>query len=152
MGTKAGRLLVGIALSVQVAVAQDEDGFLGIFNANPTLIDSISNEVGTLTSDLSTRSIVGPTENSKWQLEGPVVVSEDGQVLGRLSTVDVATTSLFNETILEQVPYSLRCEACIGSLNDDFSTRGPRIYDSQSATYKALFKEVFEYESIQWKR
>jgi hypothetical protein len=97
MGTKAGRLLVGIALSVQVAVAQDEDGFLGIFNANPTLIDSISNEVGTLTSDLSTRSIVGPTENSKWQLEGPVVVSEDGQVLGRLSTVDVATTSLFND-------------------------------------------------------
>ena len=145
MGTKAGRLLAGIALSVQVAVAQEEDGFLGVLNANPTLIDSVSNESGTLTGDFSTRSLLGPIENSSWQLEGPVVVS----VLGRLSTVDVSTTSLFNPDIFEQLPYSLRCEACIGSVNDSFSTEGPKIYDSQSDTYKAMLKEVFEYESLQ---
>lgn len=149
MGTKAGRLLAGIALSVQVAVAQEEDGFLGVLNANPTLIDSVSNESGTLTGDFSTRSLLGPIENSSWQLEGPVVVSEEGEVLGRLSTVDVSTTSLFNPDIFEQLPYSLRCEACIGSVNDSFSTEGPKIYDSQSDTYKAMLKEVFEYESLQ---
>jgi hypothetical protein len=149
MATRLGRLLAGIALSVQVAVAQEEDGFLGILNANPTLIDSVSNESGTLTGDFSTRSLLGPTENAQWQLDGPVVVTKDGEVLGRLSTVDVSTTSLFNPNIFEQLPYDLRCEACIGSVNDSFSTEGPRIYDSQSATYKSMLKEVFEYESLQ---
>jgi len=149
MATRLGRLLAGIALSVQVTVAQEEDGFLGILNANPTLIDSVSNESGTLTGDFSTRSLLGPTENAQWQLDGPVVVTKDGEVLGRLSTVDVSTTSLFNPNIFEQLPYDLRCEACIGSVNDSFSTEGPRIYDSQSATYKSMLKEVFEYESLQ---
>ena len=142
-------LLFGIAISIQVAVAQEEDGYLGILNANSALIDSISNESGTLTGDFSTRSLLGPTENAQWQLDGPVVVDEDGEVLGQLSTVDVSTTSLFNPNIFEQLPYSLRCEACIGSVNDSFSTEGPRIYDSQSDTYKAMLKEVFEYESLQ---
>ena len=149
MATRLGGLLAGIALSVQVGVAQEEDGFLGILNANPTLIDSVSNESGTLTGDFSTRSLLGPTENAQWQLDGPVVVTKDGEVLGRLSTVDVSTTSLFNPNIFEQLPYDLRCEACIGSVNDSFSTEGPRIYDSQSATYKSMLKEVFEYESLQ---
>jgi hypothetical protein len=148
MATRLGRLLAGIALSVQVAVAQEEDGFLGILNANPTLIDSVSNESGTLTGDFSTRSLLGPTENAQWQLDGPVV-TKDGEVLGQLSTVDVSTTSLFNPNIFEQLPYNLRCEACIGSVNDSFSTEGPRIYDSQSETYKSMLKEVFEYESVQ---
>ena len=130
-------------------MAQDEDGFLGILNANPTLIDSVSNESGTLTGDFSTRSLLGPTENAQWQLDGPVVVTKDGEVLGQLSTVDVSTTSLFNPNIFEQIPYSLRCEACIGSVNDSFSTEGPKIYDSQSETYKAELKEIFEYEPLQ---
>lgn len=130
-------------------MAQDEEGFLGVLNANPTLIDSVSNESGTLTGDFSTKSLLGPTENAQWQLDGPVVVSEDGEVLGQLSTVDVATTSLFNPNIFEQVPYSLRCEACIGSLNDSFSTQGPKIYDSQSEIYKSELKEIFEYEPLQ---
>ena len=144
--------LIGIMIvlaTAPVALAQEEDGFLGILNGNVTLIDSVSNESGTLTGDFSTKSLLGPTENAQWQLDGPVVVTKDGEVLGQLSTVDVSTTSLFNPNIFEQLPYSLRCEACIGSVNDSFSTEGPRIYDSQSDTYKAMLKEVFEYESLQ---
>ena len=133
----------------QVVGAQEEEGLLGILNANPVLIDSVSNVSGTLTGDFSTDSLLGPTENAQWQLDGPAVVTKNGQVLGRLSTVDVSTTSLFNPNIFEQLPYELRCEACIGSVNDSFSTEGPRIFDSQSDTYKTMLKEVFEYESVQ---
>lgn len=138
-----------LALAMTSCVIAEDDVFLGILNANPTLIDSVSNESGTLTGDFSTRSLLGPTENAQWQLDGPVVVTKDGEVLGQLSTVDVATTSLFNPNIFEQLPYSLRCEACIGSVNDSFSTEGPRIYGSQSEIYKAELKEVFEYEPLQ---
>lgn len=138
-----------LALAMTSCVMGQEDGYLGILNANPTLIDSVSNESGTLTGDFSTRSLLGPTENAQWQLDGPVVVTKDGEVLGQLSTVDVATTSLFNPNIFEQLPYSLRCEACIGSVNDSFSTEGPRIYGSQSEIYKAELKEIFEYEPLQ---
>jgi hypothetical protein len=35
-----------------------------------------------------------------------------------------------------------RCEACIGSLNDSFSTEGPKIYDSQSAELKEKIGEL----------
>lgn len=150
MGNTKRRLL-GLTLAVVVTpcVMAEEDGFLGILNANPTLIDSVSNVSGTRTGDFSTTSLLGPTENAQWQLDGPVVVSKDGEVLGQLSTVDVSTTSLFNPNIFEQLPFDLRCEACIGSVNDSFSTEGPKIYDSQSDTYKAMLKEVFEYESLQ---
>jgi hypothetical protein len=146
------RRLLGIMIvlaTAPVALAQEEDGFLGILNGNVTLIDSVSNSSGTRTGDFSTKSLLGPTDNAQWQLDGPVVVSREGRVLGQLSTVDVSTTSLFNPNIFEQLPYNLRCEACIGSLNDSFSTEGPKIYDSQSSIYKSMLKEVFEYESVQ---
>jgi hypothetical protein len=142
MADNIGRLCLGlIALSLSTAVAQEE-GYLGILNANEVLIDSVANESGTLTGDFSTRSIFGPTENAQWATEGPVVISTKGEVLGQLSTVDVVTNSLFNETILEQVPFTDRCEVCIGSLNDSFSTTGPKIYDSQSSYYKAKIGEL----------
>ncbi|NBQ64446.1 MAG: hypothetical protein EBT95_02680 [Verrucomicrobia bacterium] len=71
-----------------------------------------------------------------------MVVSTRGEVLGTLSTLETGTTSLFNETILEQVPYMDRCEACIGSLNDKFSTEGPKIYDSQASELKEKIGEL----------
>ena len=71
-----------------------------------------------------------------------MVVSTSGEVLGTLSTVESNTNSLFNESIYVQVPYMDRCEACIGSLNDSFSTEGPKIYDSQSAGLKAKIEEL----------
>ena len=122
--------------------AEEGEGYLGILNANPVLIDSVSNESGTLTGDFSTRSLVGPTEHAQWLTDGPVVVSTRGEVLGTLSTLETGTTSLFNETILEQVPYMDRCEACIGSLNDKFSTEGPKIYDSQASELKEKIGEL----------
>ena len=122
--------------------AQDGDGYYGILNANPALIESISNESGTLTGDFSTRSLVGPTEHAQWLTDGPVVVSTSGEVLGTLSTLETSTTSLFNESIYVQVPFMDRCEACIGSLNDNFSTEGPKIYDSQSAELKEKIGEL----------
>ena len=144
MGTKASRLLVGVVLlsSAIIARGQDEDGYLGILNANETLIDSISNESGTNTGDFSTSSLLSSvTENAQWQTEGPTVVSVDGEVLGQLSTFEGSTNSLFNETIYVQVPYEDRCEACIGSMSSRFSTEGPKIYDSQSQELKALIRE-----------
>lgn len=148
--TRSRLIVMGIVLAITPCVmAQDEEGYLGILNNNPTLIDSVSNESGTLTGDFSTKALLGPTENAQWQLDGPVVVAEDGEVIGQLSTFDGSTTSLFNPTIYEQVPFDLRCEACIGSMNDSFSTTGPKIYDSQSETYKAKLEEVFEYEPVQ---
>jgi len=122
--------------------AQEADGYYGILNANPALIDSISNESGTLTGDFSTRSLVGPTEHAQWLTDGPVVVSTSGEVLGTLSTLETSTSSLFNESIYVQVPFMDRCEACIGSLNDNFSTEGPKIYDSQSAELKEKIEEL----------
>ena len=122
--------------------AQDADGYYGILNANESLIDSISNQSGTLTGDFSTQSLVGPVERAQWATDGPVVVSTSGEVLGTLSTVETNTHSLFNESIYVQVPYMDRCEACIGSLNDNFSTEGPKIYDSQSAELKAKIEEL----------
>ena len=126
----------------QLAQAQDEDGYYGILNANPALIDSVSNQSGTLTGDFSTQSLVGPVERAQWATDVPVVVSTSGEVLGTLSTVETNTHSLFNETIYVQIPYTDRCEACIGSLNDNFSTEGPKIYDSQSAELKAKIEEL----------
>ena len=108
--------------------AQDEDGYYGILNANESLIDSISNPTGTLTGDFSTQSLVGPVERAQWATDGPLV--------------ETNTNSLFNESIYVQVPYMDRCEACIGSLNDNFSTEGPKIYDSQSAELKAKIEEL----------
>ena len=122
--------------------AQDADGYYGILNANESLIDSISNPTGTLTGDFSTQSLLGPVERAQWATDGPVVVSTSGEVLGTLSTVESNTNSLFNESIYVQVPYMDRCEACIGSLNDSFSTEGPKIYDSQSAGLKAKIEEL----------
>jgi hypothetical protein len=88
------------------------------------------------------------TENAQWINDGPVVVSTSGEILGTLSTEDTNTHSIFNESIYVQIPFSDREEACIGSLNDNFSTVGPKIYDSQSSELKALIKEdVFEYET-----
>jgi len=135
--------LVGLIISEgAVGSAQEVDGYYGILNANPALIDSISNESGTLTGDFSTRSLVGPTEHAQWLTDGPVVVSTRGEVLGTLSTLETSTTSLFNESIYVQVPFMDRCEACIGSLNDNFSTEGPKIYDSQSAELKEKIEEL----------
>ena len=122
--------------------AQDADGYYGILNANSALIDSVSNQSGTLTGDFSTQSLVGPVEHAEWATDGPVVVSTSGEVLGTLSTVETNTHSLFNESIYVQVPYMDRCEACIGSLNDNFSTQGPKIYDSQSSELKDKIGEV----------
>jgi hypothetical protein len=121
---------------------QEADGYYGIFNANSALIDSISNESGTLTGDFSTQSLLGPVEHAQWATDGPVVVSTSGEVLGTLSTVETNTHSIFNETIYVQIPYTDRCEACIGSLNDNFSTVGPKIYDSQSSELKDKIGEV----------
>lgn len=126
----------------QLATAQDEDGYYGILNANSALIDSISNPTGTLTGDFSTQSLLGPVEHAQWATDGPVVVSTSGEVLGTLSTVESNTNSLFNESIYVQVPYTDRCEACIGSLNDNFSTVGPKVYDSQSAELKVKIEEL----------
>ena len=129
-------------LFAQLASAQDEDGYYGILNANSALIDSISNESGTLTGDFSANALLGPAEHAQWATDGPVVVSTSGEVLGTLSTVETNTHSLFNESIYVQVPYTDRCEACIGSLNDNFSTEGPKIYDSQSSELKDKTGEV----------
>ena len=129
-------------LFAQLAQAQDADGYYGILNANESLIDSISNPTGTLTGDFSTQSLLGPVERAQWATDGPVVVSTSGEVLGTLSTVESNTNSLFNESIYIQVPYMDRCEACIGSLNDNFSTEGPKIYDSQSSELKDKIGEV----------
>jgi hypothetical protein len=134
--------IIWLVLMAGAVWAQEADGYYGILNANPALIDSVSNQSGTLTGDFSTRSIVGPTEHAQWLTDGPVVISTRGEVLGTLSTLETSTTSLFNETILEQVPYMDRCEACIGSLNDSFSTEGPKIYDSQSAELKEKIGEL----------
>ena len=122
--------------------AQDADGYYGILNANESLIDSVSNPTGTLTGDFSTQSLLGPVERAQWATDGPVVVSTSGEVLGTLSTVESNTNSLFNESIYVQVPYMDRCEACIGSLNDNFSTKGPKIYDSQSSELKDKIGEL----------
>ena len=129
-------------LFAQLAQAQDEDGYYGILNANSALIDSVSNQSGTLTGDFSTQSLLGPVERAQWATDGPVVVSTSGEVLGTLSTVESNTNSLLNESIYVQVPYMDRCEACIGSLNDNFSTEGPKIYDSQSSELKDKIGEV----------
>ena len=121
----------------QLAAAQDEDGYYGILNANSALIDSVSNESGTLTGDFSTQSLTSSVRvRAEWATDGPVVVSTSGEVLGTLSTEETNTHSLFNMSIYVQVPYTDRCEACIGSLNDNFSTVGPKIYDSQSSELK----------------
>ena len=129
-------------LFAQLAQSQDEGGYYGILNANSALIDSVSNQSGTLTGDFSTQSLVGPVERAQWATDGPVVVSTSGEVLGTLSTVETNTHSIFNETIYVQIPYTDRCEACIGSLNDNFSTVGPKIYDSQSSELKDKIGEV----------
>ena len=129
----------------QLAAAQDEDGYYGILNANSALIDSVSNESGTLTGDFSTQSLTSSVRvRAEWATDGPVVVSTSGEVLGTLSTVETNTHSLFNESIYVQVPYTDRCEACIGSLNDNFSTVGPKIYDSQSAELKEKIGELID--------
>jgi hypothetical protein len=135
-------ILIMAVWFAQLALAQDEDGYYGILNANQALIDSVSNQSGTLTGDFSTESLLGPVERAQWATDGPVVVSTSGEVLGTLSTVESNTNSLFNESIYIQVPYMDRCEACIGSLNDNFSTEGPKIYDSQSAELKAKIEEL----------
>ena len=129
-------------ICTQLMQAQEADGYYGILNANPALIDSISNESGTLTGDFSTQSLLGPVERAQWATDGPVVVSTSGEVLGTLSTIETNTHSIFNETIYVQIPYTDRCEACIGSLNDNFSTEGPKIYDSQSSELKDKIGEV----------
>ena len=127
----------------QLAAAQDEDGYYGILNANSALIDSVSNESGTLTGDFSTQSLTSSVRvRAEWATDGPVVVSTSGEVLGTLSTEETNTHSLFNESIYVQVPYTDRCEACIGSLNDNFSTEGPKIYDSQSSELKEKIGEL----------
>ena len=129
----------------QLAAAQDEDGYYGILNDNSALIESISNESGTLTGDFSTQSLTSSVRvRAEWATDGPVVVSTSGEVLGTLSTEETNTHSLFNETIYVQVPYTDRCEACIGSLNDNFSTVGPKIYDSQSSELKEKIGELID--------
>ena len=138
---KRNLLIIGWLIAGSVW-AQDEDGYYGILNANSALIDSVSNQSGTLTGDFSTQSLLGPVERAQWATDGPVVVSTSGEVLGTLSTVESNTNSLFNESIYVQVPYMDRCEACIGSLNDNFSTEGPKIYDSQSSELKEKIGEL----------
>jgi len=135
-------IMMMAGICTQLMQAQDADGYYGILNANESLIDSISNPTGTLTGDFSTESLLGPVERAQWATDGPVVVSTSGEVLGTLSTVESNTNSLFNESIYVQVPYMDRCEACIGSLNDNFSTVGPKIYDSQSSELKDKIGEV----------
>ena len=143
-GTGLGPSLICLVVGAMMGtvLAQEADGYYGILNANPALIESISNESGTLTGDFSTQSLVGPTEHAEWLTDGPVVVSTRGEVLGTLSTLETSTTSLFNESIYVQVPFMDRCEACIGSLNDNFSTEGPKIYDSQAAELKEKIGEL----------
>jgi len=135
-------ILMVAVICTQLTQAQDADGYYGILNANESLIDSISNQSGTLTGDFSTESLLGPVERAQWATDGPVVVSTSGEMLGTLSTVESNTNSLFNESIYVQVPYMDRCEACIGSLNDNFSTEGPKIYDSQSSELKEKIGEL----------
>jgi hypothetical protein len=142
MGIK--RTIILILGSLAWASSYAEDGYLGVLNGSEALIDSVANESGTLTGDFSTRSIYGPTDNAQWQTDGPVVVSTSGEVLGQLSTVETTTNSLFNETIWVQVPFTDRCEACIGSMNDNFSTEGPKIYDSQSIFLKTKIGELMD--------
>ena len=141
MAIKLSRLVGLIALSIGTAIAQEAD-YLGVLNGNEALIDSVSNESGTLTGEFSTRSVYGPTENAQWQIDGPLVISTSGVLLGQLSTVPTTTNSLFNETIWVQVPFMDRCEACIGSMNSKFSIDGPKIYDSQSSLYKDMIGEL----------
>jgi hypothetical protein len=149
MGINRAIILILGSLAWASAYAEEGEGYLGILNANESLIDSISNESGTRTGDFSTDSLLSSVrENADWQLDGPVVVSTSGEILGQLSTVDVSTDSLFNESIYVQVPFMDRCEACIGSMNSKFSIDGPKIYDSQSEELKALIQErIFDYET-----
>ena len=105
-------------------------------------IDPIKHVLGVSLEEALSSLLLGPVERAQWATDGPVVVSTSGEVLGTLSTVESNTHSLFNESIYVQVPYMDRCEACIGSLNDNFSTEGPKIYDSQSAELKAKIEEL----------
>ena len=149
MGINRAIILILGSLAWASTYAEEGEGYLGILNANESLIDSISNESGTRTGDFSTDSLLSSVrENADWQLDGPVVVSTSGEILGQLSTFEGSTNSLFNESIYVQVPFMDRCEACIGSMNSKFSIDGPKIYDSQSEELKALIKEdIFEYET-----
>ena len=149
MGINRAIILILGSLAWASTYAEEGEGYLGILNANESLIDSISNESGTRTGDFSTDSLLSSVrENADWQLDGPVVVSTSGEILGQLSTFEGSTNSLFNESIYVQVPFMDRCEACIGSMNSKFSIDGPKIYDSQSEELKALIQErIFDYET-----
>lgn len=143
MGIATIRFAWLLAITPCVMAQEGEDGYLGVLNNNEAYIDSISNESGTLTGDFSTSSLLSlAQETSQWQLEGPVVVSQSGEILGRLSTVDVSTDSIFNESIWIQIPFIDRCEACIGSINNNFSIDGAKVYDSQSTELKELLRKV----------
>jgi len=137
MATTTGRIVRGLILgSLAWASSYAEDRYLGVLNANASYINSISNTSGTKTGDFSTASIFAPEENAQWVTHGPVVVAVDGQVLGTLSSLETDTHSLFNETIAVQVPYTYLCETCTHSYNNQFSTSGPKIYDSQASEYE----------------
>jgi hypothetical protein len=137
MATTTGRIVRGLILgSLAWASSYAEDRYLGVLNANASYINSISNTSGTKTGDFSTASIFAPEENAQWVTHGPVVVAVDGQVLGTLSSLETDTHSLFNETIAVQVPYTYLCETCTHSYNNQFSTSGPKIYNSQSEEYE----------------
>ena len=62
-------ILLMAAWFAQLAAAQDEDGYYGILNANSALIESISNESGTLTGDFSANALLGPAEHAQWAIE-----------------------------------------------------------------------------------
>lgn len=143
MGTTASKFILMLTITSGVMAQEGEDGYLGVLSNNEAYIDSISNESGTLTGDFSTSSLLSlAQETSQWQLEGPVVVSQSGEILGRLSTVDVSTDSIFNESIWIQIPFIDRCEACIGSINNNFSIGGAEVYDSQSTEFKQLLQRI----------
>lgn len=134
MGTNRVWLL--ILGSLAWASSYAEDGYLGVLNANSALIQSVSNTSGTKTGDFSTKSIFAPVENAQWVTHGPTVVAVNGQVLGTLSSLETDTHSLFNETIAVQVPYTFLCETCTHSYTNEFSTSGPKIFQSQALEYE----------------
>ena len=105
-------------------------------------LEMVTKQLQIVQKENAIMSTMSPLERAQWATDGPVVVSTSGEVLGTLSTVESNTNSLFNESIYVQVPYMDRCEACIGSLNDNFSTEGPKIYDSQSSELKDKIGEL----------
>lgn len=117
-------------LAITPCVMAQDDGYLGILSANEVLIDSVTFDADTRTGEVSASSIYRPVQLASWTLDGPEVVDHNGEVIGELSTFSASTRSLFNPTIEIQIPYMDRNESSTWSYRSDFSTDGPKIYDT----------------------